>query len=949
MELNNSLFKNMLKNHHRQKNPETVHNLLQKNSKDHLNKLYNNFHTEQESSSLIKNKSGKNLSKTNVKPSYTIQLIKFQNKQSKTSEKKKSTKPRTKKKGESRNINQLNRILNSNNYFTTTIGNNNNSTKNNFNNYLQSVINNSSTSLFNNNNQEKKYLITVNTNNYKNAKKTFYNNNINNSKKEKNIMIPLSIYTNNKFYENKIALKPRKINSIVKEQSSSRNKNNDYNLKEEIKLISNKLNRKNNIKIKKEIKVGLINFPKKSSTDKLLQQKTRSVLMKNINDINPCEKKASKNKNSNINLTVNLENEKKLMKKAISRNKINKNTYFDTKLTFNDEMKKNSFQNHTTKNINNSVNQTNLNKDPIQKTLKEIQTNGINKIYNIRYHSKTKRVSTNKNFKNQYYPRVKYRNKAKNYNRVINMPLKLCKKFAVNKHHQNDKKINIGVVNIIKEVFKPNLLNFNYINSVNNINSSNSVGCGEVNIIKKIHNPKNFNICNKIHNINNTLDNIYSTSNFQNDNSSSIVNNYNYSKGVSKEKNNNNKNNKISYTCSVNRNKNRHIIRNGQLLNKIMISKLTQTSTDIHFLSKNKPKKINNLNNINKISQKNNSSRKRKKITTKISIYSNLKNGNDKIKHHNTLKNNNNEKPIKEESKEESKDISKNNIENKNKKTLFKNLLFIDEYMDEIFFTLLSEEKIFISKKEINPLYLRKIDCEITPEIRTMVVDWIIELHQIFEFRERTLFITVQILDKYLSKKMVSFEDLQLLAITALNIASKQEEVEYPILDNYITVSGDILTKKELISMENKVLAVIDYKIVTPSVLDFFEIMSGVCDLNPIEFSQALYLMNIIILDVNMLKYNVSILAFAILNIVTKKDIKILIDFIKSISEKMKDEDNKKIVEEYLAKIQDEKKINKLTKKIRVLFRTLLKTHYQNAQIKFATQKFHAISTYSVI
>ena len=945
MELNNSLFKNMIKTQRQLKYPETVHTIFKRHSKDPINRIPNNFHMDLESSSLIKNKSGKNLFKTNAKSNYTIQLINFKNKHSKSSDKKKSTKSKTKKKGESRNINQLNRIFNSNNYLTATIGNNT-STKNNFNNYLQSVINNSSTSIFTNN-LEKKYLITVNTHNYKNVKKNY--NNINNSKKEKNIMNPLSMYTNNKFYENKIILKQKKVISILKEQSPlGCNNNNEYSLKDEIKLISSKLNRKNHNKIKKEIKVDLLNFPKKNSTDKLLQQKTRSVLMKNINDINPCEKNALKNAKFNINLTMNLENDKKLVKKAISRNRVNKNTYFDTKLTFNDEMKKSSFQNYVSKNSNNSVMQTNLNKDSISKALKNIQSNDINKIHNIKFNSKTKRIPNNKFFRNQYYPREKYRNKAKNYNRVVNMPLKLCKKFSINKHHQNEKKINIGVVNIIKEVFKPNLLNFNYINSINNINSSNFVGGGDVNIgIKKTHNFKNLNINNKIHNINNTLDNILGTSNYQNDNSTSIVNNYNYSKGVSKEKIIN-KNNKISHTCSVNRNKNKQIIHNAHLLNKIKIPKLTNTSIDVNFLSKNKPKKIYNINNINKVSKKTNSSIKRKKLNTKLTTNSNLKNLNDKIKHNNnTSRNHINEKEIKEESKEESKEISKNNIENQ--KTFFKNIYFIDEYMEEIFFSLLSEEKNFLIKKEINPLYLKEIGCEITPEIRTMVVDWLIELHQIFDFRERTLFITVQILDKYLSKKMISFEDLQLLAITALNIGSKQEEVEYPILDNYITVSGDILTKEELISMENKVLSVINYKIVTPTVLDFFEIMSGICDLNPIEFSQALYLMNIVILDVNMLKYNVSVLAFAILNIVTKKDMKIFIDYIKNLSEKIKDDDNKKIVEEYLEKIQDEEKINKLIKNIRVLFRTLLKTHYQNAQTKFATQKFHAISTYSVI
>ena len=113
---------------------------------------------------------------------------------------------------------------------------------------------------------------------------------------------------------------------------------------------------------------------------------------------------------------------------------------------------------------------------------------------------------------------------------------------------------------------------------------------------------------------------------------------------------------------------------------------------------------------------------------------------------------------------------------------------------------------------------------EISPEMRAMVVDWLLEVHQIFHFQEKCLFTTIQIMDKYLSKKNISIDQFQLLALTALNISSKQEEVEYPILDNFITISKNTLTKKEMIDMENKVLTVIDYEILSPTMLDFFQI-----------------------------------------------------------------------------------------------------------------------------
>ena len=192
-------------------------------------------------------------------------------------------------------------------------------------------------------------------------------------------------------------------------------------------------------------------------------------------------------------------------------------------------------------------------------------------------------------------------------------------------------------------------------------------------------------------------------------------------------------------------------------------------------------------------------------------------------------------------------------------------------------------------KKLINQNYLLNEESEISPEMRAMVVDWLLEVHQIFHFQEKCLFTTIQIIDKYLSKININIDQFQLLALTALNIASKQEEVEYPILDNFITISKNTLTKKEMINMENKVLSIIDYEILSPSILDFFQIYAAVCNLNPVEISQGLYIMNIILIDVNMLKYKCSILAFAVLEIIAKeKNLKNLLSFFQEINEKAK-------------------------------------------------------------
>ena len=155
-----------------------------------------------------------------------------------------------------------------------------------------------------------------------------------------------------------------------------------------------------------------------------------------------------------------------------------------------------------------------------------------------------------------------------------------------------------------------------------------------------------------------------------------------------------------------------------------------------------------------------------------------------------------------------------------------------------------------------------------------------------------------------------------------------------------------------MINMENKVLSTINYEILSPTILDFFQIFSTVCNLNPVEISQGLYIMNIILIDINMLKYKNSVLAFAVLEIIAKeKKINDLFLFLEEISEKAYNinENRDNDAQILLREINKEINTNELSNEIKYLFRTILKTHYYNAKNKFNSQNFYAVSSYTFI
>jgi hypothetical protein len=64
---------------------------------------------------------------------------------------------------------------------------------------------------------------------------------------------------------------------------------------------------------------------------------------------------------------------------------------------------------------------------------------------------------------------------------------------------------------------------------------------------------------------------------------------------------------------------------------------------------------------------------------------------------------------------------------------------------------------------------------DITETMRTILVDWLIEVQENFELFHETLYLAVQITDRYLSLQDVKREYLQLVGATSMLIAAKFE------------------------------------------------------------------------------------------------------------------------------------------------------------------------------
>jgi len=69
---------------------------------------------------------------------------------------------------------------------------------------------------------------------------------------------------------------------------------------------------------------------------------------------------------------------------------------------------------------------------------------------------------------------------------------------------------------------------------------------------------------------------------------------------------------------------------------------------------------------------------------------------------------------------------------------------------------------------------------EVTPRMRSILIDWMIEVQVNFSLVQETLYLAVNILNRFISLVPIARDRLQLVGAAALLVASKHEEVRTP-------------------------------------------------------------------------------------------------------------------------------------------------------------------------
>lgn len=163
-------------------------------------------------------------------------------------------------------------------------------------------------------------------------------------------------------------------------------------------------------------------------------------------------------------------------------------------------------------------------------------------------------------------------------------------------------------------------------------------------------------------------------------------------------------------------------------------------------------------------------------------------------------------------------------------------------------------------KAQADPEYIQH-QSEVTTNMRAILLDWIFDVHHKFKLNQETLYLTVNLIDRFLSNVNIPKSQLQLLGVTALMIACKYEEIYYPKVSKFLTICAGIYSKDNILDMEASLLNTINYEVTVPTQYQFLKRFLHICNACTTAKFIAFYLSELSLMSFSILRFNCSTIA----------------------------------------------------------------------------------------
>jgi hypothetical protein len=186
------------------------------------------------------------------------------------------------------------------------------------------------------------------------------------------------------------------------------------------------------------------------------------------------------------------------------------------------------------------------------------------------------------------------------------------------------------------------------------------------------------------------------------------------------------------------------------------------------------------------------------------------------------------------------------------------NAQLVSEYAADIHSFLLSEESIRLP----SATYMEQ-QRDINPRMRAILIDWHVEVHSKYRLHDETLWLAVQIVDRYLQTTQVMRNRLQLVGVAAMLISAKFEEIHPPEVRDFAYITDNTYSKQEILDMEAVILNVLAFDLACPTVVHFLAKFQRANRGSEVHKHLAQYTAELSLLEMKFLKYKPSQIAAA--------------------------------------------------------------------------------------
>ncbi|KAF8273709.1 cyclin-like protein [Lactarius quietus] len=184
--------------------------------------------------------------------------------------------------------------------------------------------------------------------------------------------------------------------------------------------------------------------------------------------------------------------------------------------------------------------------------------------------------------------------------------------------------------------------------------------------------------------------------------------------------------------------------------------------------------------------------------------------------------------------------------------------MMVSEYVNEIFEYLKVVEQITLP----NPNYMDS-QKDLAWKMRGILTDWLIQVHMRFRLLPETLYLAVNIIDRFLSARVVSLAKLQLVGITCMFLAAKVEEIVAPSAVNFLYCADSSYTEAEILQAEKYILKTLEWNMGYPNPIHFLRRVSKADEYNVQARTVAKYFLEIECVEWRLIAAPPSLLAAA--------------------------------------------------------------------------------------